>query len=200
MVVDKFGRGVVGGIAKRKLPFSEASRTFHDLQNKRLAQVGSPEEDNDAVTKSYLDSLIESYPTKDDLNQVKNDLQKIQFFFDIPNRRIIRLNEPTASFHAVTKAYSDNKDKVTKEQIRAECEKVKSEALSESDQKRAIIRRELSSEINSVQQQLLKIKNQIEAIEANRKVDNLFMDAVYRHLGLTKSQVNVNVRETASNQ
>lgn len=181
MVVDKFGRD--RATTKRKFGSGDVDELYHDLENKRLARVGTPENDDDAVTKNYLDTALQSLTTAD-IAPIKTELIKIGSFFDYDNRRIIRLTEPTAGYHAATKTYVDNKDKTTKEQIRAECEKVKREALAEGDKKRDTIRTELLTAIESIRQE---VRN----VQRNRRIDNLFVDALYKHLNIQKSSVTI---------
>lgn len=198
MVVDKFGREVQ--TTKRRYLFTSP---YHDLQNKRLAR---PEGDDDVVTKNYLDSLLESFTTKDELEILKQDLNKIQYFFDIDNKRIVRLSEPTAGFHAVTKTYVDNKDKANKLQIRAECEKVKREAVAEGDKKREAIKSQLLNaidplrkDVNGLIQTVEALKKSVTVLQANRRIDNLYLNVLYKHLNIDKSLVDTNVGEATNN-
>lgn len=190
MVVDKFGRSLES--IKRKYSFDAS---YYDLENKRLARIGTPEE---TVTRKYLDTLLDSFPTKDDLDSLATDLQNLKYFFDLENKRIVRLNPPVAGFDAVTKAYVDSKDKTTKTQIRAECEKVKGEAVAEGDNKRLAVKKELLTSLESAQKEvkekLKSIEEAIKVLQENRRIDNLYVDALYAHLSITKSSVNV--RET----
>lgn len=183
MVVDKFGRDRT--TIKRKFGTDDVDDLYHDLENKRLARVGTPEDDDDAVTKNYLDIELQSFKTED-IVPIKTDLNKLKSFFDFDNKRILRLTEPTAGFHAATKTYVDDKDKTTKLQIRAECEKVKREALAEGDKKRETIRTELLTLIGS-------LREDVHTLQTNRRIDSLFVDVLYKHLKIEKSSVNVSL-------
>lgn len=203
MVVDKFGRGLES--YKRTYTFDDDET--HDFDYKRIANVGAPEEDTDAVTKLYLDTLLESFVTKDVVQTIQQDLGKVQYFFDFENKRIIRLNEPIASFHAVNKAYVDEKDKVTKHQIRAECEKVKREAIAEGNKKREAIRTELLNFINDLRKRIealeanmLTITTSINTLDGYRRINTLYLDALYKRLNIEKSSISIkNVSEGTSN-
>lgn len=199
MVVDKFGRGLERHYYKRN--FTIAFPDHHDLQNKRLASVGTPVDDNDAITKSYLDTVLDSFPTKGDLEKVEKILEKVITFFDFDNKRITRLSEPTAGFHAVTKTYVDNKDKTTKEQLRAECEKVKREAMAEGDKKRSAIRDDLLSRIRSNIAEIETIRKNIREIETKQRINTVYTDALYQHLKINKSSFSaLHVGQTANHQ
>lgn len=199
MVVDKFGRGVDTSKRRYVLAFPDAPY----VSNKRLVEL---EKNDDVVSKNYLDTLLESFTTKDDLESLKKDLQKILYFFDVDNKRIIRINEPIAGFHAVTKTYVDNKDKATKLQIRAECEKVKQEAVAEGNKKREQIKMELlkaceavRKDVDALEKTVGVMETTIKVLQNNRRIDNLFIDALYKHLNIVKSSVNTNVSKTADN-
>lgn len=199
MVVDKFGRGLERHYYKRN--FTIAFPDHHDLQNKRLARVGAPVDDNDAITKSYLDTVLDSFPTKEDLEKVEKIIKTVSAFFDFDNKHIVRLNDPTAGFHAVTKSYVDNKDKVTKSQIRAECEKVKREAMAEGDKKRTAIRDDLLSHIRSNTTEIENLRNKIHDIETKQRINTVYTDALYHHLNINKATVSTHhVDQTANHQ
>lgn len=204
MVVDKFGRGLES--YKRTYTFDDDDET-HDFDYKRIANVGAPEEDTDAVTKLYLDTLLDSFVTKDVVQSIQKDLGKVQYFFDFENKRIVRLNEPTASFHAVTKAYVDDKDKIAKHQIRAECEKVKREAMAEGNKKREAIRTELlnfitvlGKRIDALEANMQTIKTSINTLDGYRRINTVYLDALYKRLNIEKSSISIkNVSEGTSN-
>lgn len=197
MVVDKFGRGLESH--KRSYTFGFDEEDSHDIQNKRLARVGEPIDDSDAITKKYFDITLESFPTKNDLNRIENTLKNIQTFFDFKNKRLVRLNEPFAGFHAATKAYVDNKDKITKEQIRVECQKVKAEAIAESDGKREQIRTEFMNNISSILKDINYLKENVKEIHAKQRISNLYLDVLYKQLHINKASVDVNVSEATNN-
>lgn len=201
MVTDKFGRAY-------KRPFVSALGSYdgeeaHDLYYKRLARVGEPEEEADAVTKKYLESVIQYFIKREELKELKElkgTVDQLASFFDIENRRILRLNTPIAGYNAVTKTYVDDKDKLTKQQIRAECEKVKREALAEGGRKREEVRKELSGRVEKLEIQIKSYANeqtllqkQLELLNKQRRIDAVFVDALYKHLNVTKSSVQINV-------
>lgn len=200
MVVDKFRRGLESLKRKRLLVYTDSP--YHDLGNKRLARVGTPENNDDAVTKNYLESALESFITKDDLESVKDDLKDIQYFFDFDNKQVVRLSEPSAGFHAATKVYVDNRDAVTKSLIRIECEKVKNEAIAEGHKKREAITERLFKALDSLQADVINLSSKVEALQSstsvlehNRRVDNVYVDGLYRYLGVTKGSINVRQKE-----
>lgn len=177
MVVDKFGRGLA--TPKRKFGTDDTDDLYQDVGNKGARTA----EDDDVVTKNYVDTKLKSFRTEE-VVPIKTGLDKMNFFFDFDTKRIIRLTEPIAGSHAATKTYVDSKDKTTKAQIRAECEKVKREALAEGDKKRERIRTELLTVIGS-------LREEVRTLQTNRRIDGLFVDALYKHLNIEKSSVNV---------
>lgn len=185
MVVDKFGRSLES--YKRSHAFAFGDGISHDFNNIRLANVGHPEEDTDAVTKSYLDNLLDSYTATDDVQSLRKELDNIKYFFDFENKRILRLNEPTASFHAATKLYVDSKDQTTKDQIRFECEKVKNEAIALGDIKRGAIRAELIRIANEHLKRIETIENNLIAVQKQQRIHNTAIDGLYLHLKVDRN-------------
>lgn len=187
MVVDKFGRGV-----KRRL--FEGTREFHDVSNKRLARVGTPEEDSDAVTKGYLDAILESIPNNEIINDIENTLKKITYFIDLDGKRLTHIGNPIAANDAVNKQYVDSKDKVTKQQIRDECEKVKKVAVAEGDIKRDIVRTELVNATRKLHEDLATLTsrcdgygNDIKRLCEKLKINTVLTEALFHHLQLDKA-------------
>lgn len=187
MVVDKFGRGPIrmvtdkfGRATKRRFvdTLSNYGDEAHDVDFKRLARVGDPEDSNDAVTVKYLQQQFleklassgevdntEIINIRDDLTRFKNNYNNFN------KKRLVAVGEPVAADDGATKVYVDQKDAITKQQIRSECNKI--------DKRLTDVKKQLET-------QLEEVKEAVKIIELKKNLHESYINTLYDRLQMTR--------------
>lgn len=104
MTIDKFGRD--RATIKRIFGVNEF---YHDVENKRLSNVATPEDDGDAITKDYLESQLESYATKNDIDEIKAQtlltITAKDDYYDFGNKRLRGVSNPKDDSDAINQSH-----------------------------------------------------------------------------------------------
>lgn len=88
MSVDKFGRS---NTLQDLHGFHLTANGDYDLKNKRITNLNSPQHDNDAINKLYLESALKTYEVKSDIT-LEKQIKEISESLEEISKVILKLN------------------------------------------------------------------------------------------------------------